>query len=192
MLNNASYFLINTIFDIYIFILLLRIVLQWKGANYYNPICQALVKLTDPVVKPLQKLIPNMAGFNVAGIVIIILLTLIKFLLISAIKIHGLANPLGLLVWSVGDILNSVINLFFYAILFKVILSWINQGRHHPINDILELLTGFILHPAQRLIPTIAGIDISPIPVMIVLQLLVIMLVKPIEGYGIALTFNML
>jgi YggT family protein len=186
-LQNASSFLIQTLFDLYLFTLLLRFILQYLRVDYYNPFTQFIVKVTNPVVVPLRRIIPGLWGIDFATLVAILALTLIKITLITLVSLHKLPGPIGLLVWSAGNISGLTIKLFFYAILANVILSWVAPMAYSPVTVILKRLTDPLMRPARKYIPQIGGFDISPIPVIIVLELLIMLLADPLTQQGISL-----
>ncbi|MBA3661380.1 MAG: YggT family protein [Gammaproteobacteria bacterium] len=180
-LNGALVFLINTLFDLYIFILVIRIILVYTGANYFSPLVQFVVKFTNGLVKPMRRVLPNVGRFELATIVIILLLETLKFvLLILLLGRTPVAS--GLIFLVLGDTIKLIILTFFYAIILQAILSWV-QPRS-PINALLAQLTSPLIRPLQRVIPPVAGVDISPIPALIILQLLIILLVNPLMSAG--------
>lgn len=183
-LQNASAFLIHSIFDLYLFILLLRFILQYLRVDYYNPFTQFVVKATSPIVVPLRRIVPGFYGIDFATIIAIMVLTGVKISLIMFISMHKFPAIAGLLIWSFGEIFALTINLFFYAILMTVILSWVAPMSNSPITPILYRLTEPLMRPVRRLIPPIGGFDITPIPVMITLQLLKILIADPLTQMG--------
>ncbi len=183
-LQNASAFLVHSLFDIYLLILLLRFVLQYLRVDYYNPFTQFIVKATSPLVVPLRRVVPGFWGIDFATLIVIIALTSLKVCLVMYISMHKFPSPAGIAIWSLGEIFNLTINLFFYSILLTVILSWVAPLTHSPIAPILSRLTEPLMKPVRRMIPPIAGFDISPIPVMIVLQLLKILVADPLTHTG--------
>lgn len=184
--SQALYFLISTLFDLYTFILILRFILQYLGINYYNPFTQFVVKATSPVVKPFRRIIPGYKGIDFATLTVILILSLIKLALIWFITYKSLPFIPGLLLLVVGDIIKLTINLYFYAILAQVILSWVAPTSHSPVVEIINRLTWPIMRPFKRWIPPIGGIDISPIPAMISLQLVKILIANSLLGIGTA------
>lgn len=184
---NALVFLIYTLFDFYLFILVIRIVLVWVKAYYYDPVTQFIVRLTDPLVKPLRRIIPNIGLIETSSVLLVIVLELIKFFLLSYLE-FGLPNPVGLLVLAIGDSLKILLDTFFFAILFQAIMSWVSVNSN--INRVLYQFTAPILHPLQRVIPTVGGIDITPIPALILLKLIVILFIQPIILFGYQLTVS--
>ncbi|MBS0286570.1 MAG: YggT family protein [Proteobacteria bacterium] len=183
-IQNASAFLVHSLFDIYIFILLLRFVLQYLRVDYYNPFTQFIVKATSPVIVPLRRMIPGFWGIDIATLVVIIALTSLKVSLVMFISLHKFPSPFGMALWSLGEIFNLTINLFFYSILLSVILSWVAPLTQSPIAPIVYKLTEPLMRPVRRIIPSIGGFDITPIPVMIGLQLLKILIADPLTHTG--------
>lgn len=184
-LNNAGLLLIHTIFDLYIIVLLIRMILLWARADFFNPITQIIVKLTNPIITPLKHFIPNLYGIECASALIVLLLEIAKFYLIMLLT-FGKPHLIGLLILSIADTLKLTINIFFYAILLQAILSWV-QGIHSPIGHTLTKMTSPILKPFQRMFKPISGFDISPIPAMLMLQLLLILLITPLTNYGMTM-----
>lgn len=172
--------IIAILFDLYIFVLALRILLQCIKANYYHPVVQLVSKLTQPIINPLRKIIPNYANFDLASVFLILVLETIKFSLLIALTANKvkLGNSI-LLAFNLGiiDILTLTVNIFFYAILIQAIMSWIQRG-YNPMADLLQQITAPILRPFQRFIPLVAGFDLSLIPAMLVLQFIKVLIVS--------------
>lgn len=180
-MQTGLLFLIDSLFTLYLFILMLRLWLVFVGANYFDPITQFVIKLTDFIVKPIRRICRNIGRIEVATLLIILVIELIKFSL-SAILIGLALNPIGLLLLSFGDMIKLLIDVLFYAILAKVIFSWIQP--YSSTNKVLDQLTAPIMYPVQKRIPPVGGIDISPIFVLIGLQFLNFILVQPILMMG--------
>jgi YggT family protein len=186
--SNAGLFLINTVFDLYLIVLMTRIILAWARADYFNPLTQIILKLTQPIIKPLQRFIPKYAGIELSTLLVIFVLEIIKFFLIGLI-VYGLpTNAFGLFILAGVDILKLFFNTLFYAILFLAIFSWFQSG-FSPIARTLTLITSPIMRPIQRVLPPIAGFDLSPIPALIILQLFAIFLV-PLAAFGMRVAFG--
>lgn len=180
-------FLINTLFDIYLFALIVRIILVYIGSNYFDPLTQFIVKLTDSVVKPIRRFIPNVRRLELSSMVLVLTLELIKFLLISFLS-FGFPDILGLFMLAIFDSIKLVIETFFYAILLQAILSWFQPNS--PMNFTLAKITAPIMRPLHRVIPNIGGIDITPIPAMIILQLLIIVIINPLMAFSMGVAFG--
>ncbi len=187
-LNNTGLFLINTLFDLYMLVWVIRIILVWVHADYFNPLTQFIIKLTKPIVAPLRRIIPTYANIEFASIIIVILLGMLKFFLVGMITM-GLPNIFGLLLLAIADVFKYVLNVFFYAILLQAILSWVQFG-FSPANYLLAQITAPIMRPFQRIIPPIGGFDITPIPVLIILQVLLILIANPLLLMGMDMAFG--
>lgn len=186
-LNDGFIFLLNAVFDLYLFILVVRLVLVWAGANWFDPVTQFIVKATNLIITPLRRLIPNAGRLETSTLVVILLMEMIKFTIISTVSV-GSPNILGIFILSSADTLKLFIQFFFYAILLQVIMSWIQPQA--PIMQILYRVTAPIMRPVQRLIPPVAGMDISPIPAMLGLQLLLIVAINPLMSLGIEMALR--
>lgn len=185
---EAALFLIHTVFDLYIFIVCLRLVLQYMGVDFYNPFCQTIIKLTQMPINLVRPIFPVWTKIDTAVLFLLFILELIKFILLIWLQSGDVPNIFGLIVISVADIGDQIINVFFYALILVIILSWVHPNVRNPIVEVLLRLTMPALSLVRRVVPTIAGLDFSPIIVMVLLKLLEILLVKPISTIG----FNML
>jgi len=178
--GNAATFLIETVFGLYILLVMLRFLLQWARADFYNPVSQFIVKATQPPLKPLRKIIPGIGGLDMAALVFMIMLKLVELWLVTGVM--GMSPQIGgLVVLSIADLLGLLINVFIFSILIQVIISWVNPGMYNPVMGLLHSLTEPLLGPARRVIPPISGLDLSPIVVIIVLQLASMLAVAPIR-----------
>jgi len=178
--SNPVIFLLQVLFGAYILVLMLRFVLQLVRADFYNPISQFIVKITTPVLRPLRRIIPGLAGVDLASIVLIWLLQALELGLI--VTISGIPlSPVMALAWAVPEMIGLLINIFLYAILIQVILSWVNPGGYNPATTIISNLTDPLLRPARRIIKPVGGLDLSPMAVIIGLYLLKMLLLPPLQ-----------
>ena len=185
---HAALFLVQVLFDLYISIVMLRFLLQLVRADFYNPVSQFLIKMTNPILVPLRRIIPGYAGLDIASILLIILLQMIKLSLLFALQSGQFPFLPGLSLWAFGEMIKLLLNIYFYAILISVILSWVSPNLHHPVVAILFRLTDPVLTRFQKIIPVIAGIDISPIIAIIAIKLTQILIGDPISITGALLT----
>jgi len=156
---QATQFLISTLFDLYMMVVILRIWLQLTRADFYNPVSQFVVKATNPILVPLRRIIPGFAGVDWAGIVLLLLVGFAKVALLQ--MLYGASFPVvQILVASSISIVKEVLNLIFWVMLIRVILSWISQG-YNPIEALLHQLTEPMLNPIRRLLPDMGGFDLS-------------------------------
>ena len=171
-------FLIQVGFGLYTLAVLLRFLLQAVRADFHNPVSQFVVRITAPLLKPLRRVVPAVRGYDLASLVLAWLLKALELSIIGAL-IGAAAFP-ATRVWAVPALVSLVINIFLFAILIVVILSWINPQGYNPAMVILHRLTAPLLEPARRLIPAIGGIDLSPMLVMVGLYLLEMLVVPPL------------
>ncbi|WP_455199692.1 YggT family protein [Kaarinaea lacus] len=181
--TNAIEFLIHTIFGLYLIAVMLRVLLQLSRADFYNPVSQFLVKVTNPPLIPLRRIIPGFMGIDFAAIVLMLVIKAVEIFLIVLIK--GVSIKIsGLVVLSIAELLRLLINVYFFTILIQVIISWVNPGTYNPAVSLLYSINEPLLSRARRLIPPISGFDLSPIVVIILLQLLSMLLIQPITDLG--------
>ena len=173
-------FLIQTLFGLYIAVVLIRFLLQWVRADFYNPFSQFIVRITTPALRPLRKIIPGYGGLDTAALVLAWILKSVELALLALVLGHSV-YPFGALLWSVPALIELVVNIFLFAILIRAILSWVNPDPYNPGIALLERLTDPLLRPAQRLIRPVGGVDLSPLAVMIALVLLSKLLVPPLK-----------
>ncbi len=187
--EHAGVFLVQTLFGLYILAIMLRFLLQWVRADFYNPASQFLVKVTNPLLKPLRRLIPGFWGMDLAAIVLMLLLQMLELFLVGVIVGQAFSLP-GVALMSIGELLSLAIYVFIFAIIIQIILSWIQPGSYNPVIGLITRLTEPLLAPARRLIPPVSGLDLSPLAVLILLQLTQILLVSPIKDMGRMLAFQ--
>lgn len=185
--QSALIFLFNSLFDIYLFILIIRLILAWVGANYFDPVTQFIIKLTDPIIKPLRRRIPNIQRLEVSTLLVIAILELCKFAIVTLLE-AGALNISAIILLAVGDTLKLITQTFFYAILLQVILSWVQPSSNTTY--LLMQFTSPIMRPLHRIIPNVGGFDITPIPAMLLLQFLQILIVNPIMSMGYSAVFS--
>jgi YggT family protein len=173
--QEALIFLVNAVFTFYIFVLLIRFILAWVRADYFNPLSQFFIKLTQPIIAPLKRIIPNYKNFELATLFMVIVVELLKFSAAGYLKNVNLGFS-NMMLLTLADIFGTLFNIFFYAILIQAISSWFNQGNS-TMSDLLYKITSPIMRPLHRIIPPIGGIDLSPVAAMILLQFLNILVV---------------
>ena len=170
-LNDAAVFIIKTLGSLYLLIVLMRFILQLVRANFYNPLCQFIVKATQPLLKPLRRVIPSMFGLDMSSLVLALILQMVLIVVILALK--GFMVDFVLLVpWALIALFSLFLNILFYAMIISVILSWVAPGSHNPGAELVAQITEPVLAPFRRIIPNLGGLDISPIFAFIVIQLL--------------------
>ena len=193
-IQNALLYLLGIIFPMYIGAIMLRVIFQVCRVNFYNPIAQFIVKITNPALVPLRRLIPGFKGYDVAAIVLMIFLQIIylilKFLLAgAAIKLTP-AFWLGIFIFSLGELFATLLSIYTWTVILSVIASWISvmsqaAGGFSDLIHILHLMVEPLLRPIRNKIPSIGVFDISPIVLLILIQLCNILITEPVIKFGI-------
>ncbi|HGS4462410.1 TPA: YggT family protein [Vibrio metschnikovii] len=167
---NAMSFLISTLFDIYIMVVILRVWLQAARADFYNPFSQFIVKTTQPVVAPLRRMIPSVDNLDLATILFAYVLSVLKFVvLILMVSKGAMVFSLDFLWFGLLSLVKAAGGLLFWILLIRAILSWVSQGRS-PIEFVFHQLTEPMLSPIRRIIPAMGGFDLSILVLFIILQ----------------------
>jgi YggT family protein len=147
-------------------------VLQLVRANFYNPLCQFAVRATQPLLKPMRRIIPSVFGLDMSSLVLAILVQLALMALTLLLTYGTTGNPLQLLVWSLIGVTALFLKIFFFALIISVILSWVAPGSHNPGAELVNQICEPALAPFRRILPSMGGLDISPILAFMVLKLL--------------------
>ncbi|WP_434560280.1 YggT family protein [Pseudomonas sp. Z5-35] len=171
-LNTAAVYVLQTLGSLYLLIVLMRFVLQLVRANFYNPLCQFIVKATQPLLKPLRRIIPSLFGLDMSSLVLAILIQLALMALTLLLTYGTIGNPLQLLIWSLIGVTALFLKIFFFALIISVILSWVAPGSHNPGAELVNQICEPALAPFRRIVPNLGGLDISPILAFMVLKLI--------------------
>ncbi|HEY3487877.1 MAG TPA: YggT family protein [Gammaproteobacteria bacterium] len=178
-LANPLAFLIDVTVGLFILAVMLRFLLQWVHADFYNPVSQLIVRVTNPLLKPLRRIIPGFGGVDWASIILLLLLTSLKLLLLFALQ--GRLPPWpGLAPLVLAELISSFLNIFMFTILIQVIISWVAPHQHNPAAMLLQQLNEPLLRPLRRLLPPMGGLDLSPLLVLVLIQLSKILLLPPL------------
>jgi YggT family protein len=182
----AAVFVLDTALGLLIGAVMLRLLLQWVRADFYNPLSQAIVKLTNPLLRPLRRYIPALGRIDTASLVLMLVLQLINLWL--AIAISGGAGAVGgLLVMSLAALLSKLLYLYTFAIFVQVIASWVSPGGRSAVLDLVDSLTEPVLRPLQRRLPPLGGLDLSPMLALMLLQLALMLVAAPLRDLGVSL-----
>jgi YggT family protein len=179
-LMQAGAFLIDVAFRLYIFILMLRVLIQWTQAlNFYHPLSRFVYSATFPLLKPLQKFMPRYHNVDTGIFLLIILFIALKTLLIDLL-LNAHFSIGGILISSFAELLLLFIYVFIFSIIIEMILSWFNSDPYNPLQVFVSRLNAPLLKPMRNFIPPVGGLDLSPLAVVILLQLALILIVSPL------------
>ena len=179
-LTNPLEFLITTLFSLYILAVMLRFILGAVRADFYNPVSQFLVRITNPLLVPMRRFIPSIRQYDTSALLLMLVLQLISLAIVIMLRGASVSFP-AMLLAAIGELVILTFNVFIFAIVIQVVISWINPGSYNPVNTLLHSITAPVLGPIQRLIPPVSGMDLSPLVALIGLQVLK-MLVVPLLG----------
>lgn len=177
-------FLVQTLFGLYLSLGIVRLVLPWVYKDSYHPLWQFVAGITDPIVMPLRRIFPYKNNIDYATLVCLIMVCGVKLILLTLLKYGEFPFIAGLLIWVAGDLIDLTLKLLMLSIILLIIVSWVNPGSYHPMIVLLHHVTEPFLRPIRRMIPPIAGFDISPIPLLIGIRLCSILIVNPIIELG--------
>lgn len=172
---NAFSYLVGTLLDLYITALMLRLLLQWARADFYNPVCQFLVKLTNPPLLPLRRVIPAIGRLDTATVALMLALEILGVWIVSRIGSTPLL-PGQIVLFSITKLLATLLMTYFFLIIAAAILSWVGGSLRHPVIPLIYQLTEPVMRPIRRIIPPIAGIDLSPLFALIGIRFLLLLL----------------
>jgi YggT family protein len=182
---HALEFLIDTLFTLYITTFLLRFLLQWVRADFYNPVCQSIIKITNPVLMRVRRFIPGFKGIDWASIAIVIVFCFINEYLLIALRFGVMPNPIGIGLFAIADAIGLGLNIYIFSTLIWVITSWLTPQAINPVMQAIYPLIAPALQNIQRFVPRVAGLDLSPIALMVLLSLINILLVMPLKAMAI-------
>ena len=170
-MQNALFFLIETLATLYIVTYLLRFILQWVRADFYNPLSQFILRFTNPLVLPARRVLPSIGSIDAPTLVVLVALQCLATWLLLAIGNVDLSLS-RFVVLVLTRLVLLTLTLYTVSIFVYVILSWIGQAGYSPVALILADLNEPILRPFRRVIPPIAGLDLSPLAALLLIQAL--------------------
>lgn len=176
--SNALYYLISTLLNLYLGAVILRVVLAWVRADFYNPVSQLVWTITQPFLAPFRNIIPRWRRLDTAALLFLLVLAVLQIHITLLLLGASLSFPPSLL-YAALKILVLTANLYTVVLTFFAILSWFGPGVNNPASAILWSLSEPLLRPIRRIIPSIAGLDLSPLFAIIGLQVLVMLIPLP-------------
>lgn len=174
-LAGALSYLVSTITDLFVTAILLRLLLQWVRADFYNPLSQFLIKVTNPVLVPARRVIPSIGKLDTASVVVMLLLELIQLVVINLINQTEYGFQF-LLLFAMRKLLLTLLMTYFVLIIARVLISWIANQSRHPLIPLIYQLTEPVLRPFSKVLPPMGGVDLSPLFALIALRFLLLLL----------------
>ena len=184
MVTGALIFLVNTVFGLFVVALLLRFYLQWARAPYRNPLSEFLQALTDFMVRPARRLIPGLWGLDLATLALAWLAQLVELAIVLQIRGYAFGPEAGVAFAALA--LLALVALFkiglyivMAAVIVQVVLSW--MGPYSPLMPLANSMTRPFLRVFQRRLPPVGNVDLSPLFLLVVIQLLLMLPVAWLE-----------
>jgi YggT family protein len=176
--SNALFYLVTTLFEVYLWIVMLRIILQFVRADFYNPISQLIWQLTQPIVRPLQKIFPKLRQLDTAALLLLLTVAIVYVFVAAAVLGLGIGAPEALW-YALLKLIVLLLNLYTFALVIQAILSWVGPGVNNPAGSILWSINEPLLRPVRRVIPPFSGLDLSPLVVIVALQFVKLLIPLP-------------
>lgn len=181
-LANPLIFVVSTLLYLYMVVVALRIVMQWAGWEYHNPLVQLIIRATQAPVRTLRRIVPAFGRWDGATLVLLVLVALIKVLLVGLLS-GALPRGLYFIGALAAELVSLFITLFTVSIIIEVILSWITPpGQINPVAPLVKRMNAPLLRPVRRIIPPLGGIDLTPLFVLLGLQVLSMLLLPLLLG----------
>jgi len=176
--SNALFYLVSTLFEVYLYIVIVRMILQVVRADFYNPISQLIWQLTQPIVRPLQTVFPKVRQYDTAAAVLLVTVAVIYVFVVTALLGYSITIPVA--IWyALLKLVVLGLNLYTFSLVIQAILSWVGPGVNNPAGSILWSLNEPLLRPVRRVIPPFSGLDLSPLVVIVLLQFLKLLIPLP-------------
>jgi len=169
---NAIGFILGILFNLYATVVAVRFVMQVVKADYYNPLAQAVVKLTDPLLVPLRRIVPSIKRYDTASLILVFAVLLLKMLLFKYLSL-GAVPAIGasaiitelptikIVLLSILDVIHHFFNVFIYSLIILAILSWIPGAGGNPVQGMVATISEPVLRPLRNVIPPLGGIDLT-------------------------------
>lgn len=175
-MQSALIFILRTLFDLYVLVFVLRLLMQWTRVDTRNPFVQFILRVTNPLVMPLRRLLPPIGRLDSATLMALLGLQMLGTAVLVQVGCIGRPSVVPILLITVLGIVRLILTVYFWTIIIYAVLSWVSPGGYNPGAALVSSLAEPLLRPVQRVIPLIGGIDLSPIFVLIALQALMMVL----------------
>lgn len=169
---NAIGFILGILFNLYATVVAVRFVMQVVRADYYNPLAEAVVKLTDPLLIPLRRVIPSIKRYDTASLVLVFAVVILKLLVfkylglgrvpaIGASVMVSQIPMINIVLLGLLDVIHLFFNVFIFALIINAILSWVPNAGGNPVQAMVASISEPVIRPMRNLIPPLGGIDLT-------------------------------
>lgn len=187
MLNTTLQFLLDVFVQGYAYVLLFRFLLQWLRAPMRNPFGEALMSLSNFIVLPLRRYIPALRQLDSATLLLALSVELVYLALLLELQGYPYVHfpLLALLAWSMVKLLTMSVYLLMGALIVQAVLSWVNP--YTPLAPLLQAVTQRFLQPVRRIVPLLGNVDLAPLILLVICQLLLLVPVAMLEELALRL-----
>ena len=179
-LSSPFIFLIQVVFGAYALIVMLRFLFQLLRVDFHNPLSQFVVTITSPLLRPMRKFIPGIAGMDIASLILAWLVKSVELLLVMLLSGNGIV--MAAFLWAVPALVSLLFTLFIAALIILAIMSWIPSLQTHPLAWILRALTDPLLSPIRSHLPAPSGLDFSVMIAIVGLVFLRMLIIPPLAA----------
>lgn len=172
---QAINFVLKTLVQLYLLVLVMRFWLPFFRADFRNPVAQGILRITSPLIVPLRRFIPPIGRIDTSTVLIALVIESLLIVILLALRGWN-ANFLQIAVSAIFELAILSLNMFFFVVLVRVILSWVAPHTYNPVSALLATVAEPILRPFRRILPPLGGLDLSPILAIVLLQAGVIIL----------------
>ena len=177
-MGSSAALIFSTVTGIYLLAVLLRFLLQVAKADFYNPVSQAVIKITDPMIRALRTVIPGYKGIDVSSLVLAFVIEAVAICTLIILYGENISNIgyTNIVTWAFAGVLLIIIKIYYYAILASIIMSFVmmfsGSTNPHPLLLLVWQLTEPVMAPVRKMIPSMGGLDFSPIFIFIAIQII--------------------
>ena len=170
-MNETLLYALRAITDIAAMLLLIRFLLQWVGADFYNPVSQGILKICSPIIRPLEKIIPSFGRFNLSVLVAALLIKWSFFVVMAVAKGVLSTGIFAFIAWAGFELLRTLVEIYFWGIFILVIFSWVGTPPHPAARLVHQVISPY-MDPFRRFIPPLGMIDLSPMAAIFSLMII--------------------
>lgn len=186
--SSALTYLVHMLLNAYLYVILLRLLMQSVGVSYYNPLVSVCLKLTDWAVKPLRKIAPGFKGVDFAIVLFWVIAAAVMIILRTWLDYDGgLPTVAGLILWMLGAFFDQFLDIYLVFIIVRAIMSWFPALADSPIGEIVYAITEPVCGRISRVVPPVGAVDFSPLLILIGIYLIQNLLVARVLVLGINL-----
>ena len=176
VLNSSAALIFNALGGLYILAILLRFLLQVAKADFYNPVSQTVIRVTDPAVKMFRSFIPGYRGIDFSSLMLALIVEAAAICILILLYGGGIPGIRFIVTWAFAGVIYFIINIYYYAIIASIIMSFVmlfsGSANPHPILRLIWQLTEPIMAPVRKVVPPMGGLDFSPIFIFIIIRLI--------------------